>query len=532
MTERPTKKESPAVAPESGGGRTEELAYRLQQQELLAQFGMFALKCKDFDALLQEATRLCAQGLHTTHAKAMRWLPSENRLLVRAGVGWAEGVVGKASVGADLESPAGYALRTGEPVISNHLGDETRFRTPKLLAEHGVKRAINVVIRGDDEPYGVLEVDSPSEGRFTESDLAFIQGFANLLGVAIERHRADAALHESQARYRAIIDTAVDAIVVIDENEVMQSFNGAAERMFGYTAAEAIGQNIRLLMPAAFAAEHDGELAAYFRLGRPGGMGIGREVEGRRKDGSTFPLALSVAEWRAGHQRHFTIIMRDVSAYHAAEKRGQLLLQELSHRVKNMLATVQAIARQTLRSAGSLDAFTQAFEARLTGIAATHDLLTAGRWQGASLHDIIAKEAAPYQSAGKKARIRIAGTPVELPPSQALAAGMVFHELMTNAVKYGALSVPTGRVDVTWDVAESTTGRSLRLQWTESGGPRVSPPRRRGFGSRLIERSLAQEVDGTARLEFAPAGLRCAMTLSLSPADGAPQQTAKELPAS
>ncbi len=129
----------------------------------------------------------------------MEYLPAEHQFVVQAGVGWKPGVVGNARVGADIESPTGYAFQTGEPVISNHLGGESRFRTPKLLEDHGVKRAINVVIRGEGKAFGALEVDSPTDGRFTEADISFLQGFANLLGGAIDRQHAEEALSRSQA---------------------------------------------------------------------------------------------------------------------------------------------------------------------------------------------------------------------------------------------------------------------------------------------------------------------------------------------
>ncbi|ACK81449.1 sensor histidine kinase [Methylorubrum extorquens] len=196
-------KAAPAVAPEQGASVAEELAYRLRQQRLAAEYGHFALRTHDTAALLQEATRVCALGLHSEFCKVMRFLPDEGRFLMVAGVGWKPGFVGHAHAGADLESPAGYAFQTGEPVISNHLEGETRFRTPDILVEHGVRRAINVLIRGEDTRYGVLEVDSPTEGRFTEADLAFMQGFANLLGVAIERQQAEESLRASQAETRA-----------------------------------------------------------------------------------------------------------------------------------------------------------------------------------------------------------------------------------------------------------------------------------------------------------------------------------------
>lgn len=177
----------------------EELRYRLRQQQLSTEYALFALQTHDVGALLESAAQACAQGLLSKLCKVMEFLPDENNFVVRAGVGWNPGVVGSARVGADTASPTGYAFQTGEPVISNHLGGESRFRTPTLLAEHGVKRAINTVIRVGGERYGVLEVDSPIEGRFTEADLTFVAGVANLLGVALERQRSEEALLHKEA---------------------------------------------------------------------------------------------------------------------------------------------------------------------------------------------------------------------------------------------------------------------------------------------------------------------------------------------
>ncbi|TJZ91421.1 GAF domain-containing protein [Paracoccus gahaiensis] len=191
-----------AVPPETEDSAAEELTYRLRQQQLAAEYGAYALRTHDLGALLLEATRVCAEGLHSRFCKVMEYLPDEGSFILREGVGWRPGLVGHARIGADLESPTGYAFQTGTPVISNHLDQETRFRTPRLLAEHGIRRAINVLIQGDGGRYGVLEVDSPTEGRFTQADLAFLQGFANLLGVAIERHQGEDALRTSEARLR------------------------------------------------------------------------------------------------------------------------------------------------------------------------------------------------------------------------------------------------------------------------------------------------------------------------------------------
>ena len=181
------------------------LRLRIRQQEILAELGVFALQGAQLGELLDHTAHLTAEGLEAEYCKVMEYIRAENRLLVRAGVGWDAGVVGSASVGADLASPAGYALHTGKPVISNHLENEERFRTPELLLEHGIRRAMNVILQGDGSPFGVLEVDSRSEGEFGEHDLAFLQGAANILGMAIERQRYERNLKAALDRQQVLL---------------------------------------------------------------------------------------------------------------------------------------------------------------------------------------------------------------------------------------------------------------------------------------------------------------------------------------
>jgi signal transduction histidine kinase/ActR/RegA family two-component response regulator len=186
-----------------------ELEARLQQQALLAEIGRRALADPAPDILLGEAARLTALGLRTRYCKVLEYLPDRNRLLVRAGVGWHAGVVGHATIGAELDSPAGYALHTGKPVISNNLSSEHRFRTPTLLLEHGVVRAANVILLGEGCPFGVLEVDSEEPGAYSEHDIDFLQGVANLLGIALKRSQAEAALRELNETLESRVEAAV-----------------------------------------------------------------------------------------------------------------------------------------------------------------------------------------------------------------------------------------------------------------------------------------------------------------------------------
>ena len=200
-----------------------------------------------------------------------------------------------------------------------------------------------------------------------------------------------------------------------------------------------------------------------------------------------------------------------------AEQRQTLLLQELNHRVKNTLATVQSIANQTLRSTKSPEAFRDAFLARLKALSATHDLLTQGHWEGAALQDVLASELSPYQDRSGP-RYTLEGPSLRLSPNAAITLALAFHELATNAAKYGALASAEGRLDVRWRLVSNGKGPVLRLEWRETGGPPVEKPSRRGFGSRLIEGSVAHDLGGTALLDYAPGGLCCDIEVPLGAA--------------
>ncbi len=207
--ESPDGGKTPIVEPSPQGDTLDPiqraLGQRIRQQEILSDLGVKALQGLSFEELLAETAQLTADGLRAEFCKVLEYIPSENRLLVRAGVGWGPGVVGVVSVGADLASPGGFALRTGKPVISNQLENEERFRTPELLRTRGIRRAMNVILQGDGEPYGVLEVDSRSEDAFEENDLAFLQGAANILGMAIERERRERSLKAAVERQQFLL---------------------------------------------------------------------------------------------------------------------------------------------------------------------------------------------------------------------------------------------------------------------------------------------------------------------------------------
>lgn len=316
------------LPPELGGTPREELAYRLRQQAIVSEFGLFALRCYDLPALFQRAVVLCARGMQTDFCKILEFDPAANRLVVRAGVGWAAGVVGTASVGADLESPSGFALRTGRAVISNHLAAETRFRTPTLLADHGIKRAVNVLIAAGpkDEPFGVLEVDSSSEGRFEEADVAFMQAFASLLGVAIERQWTEAARREQEEQASVIVEAAQDyAFVSVSPARVITGWGRGAELAFGYASDEIIGQPFDVLFtPEDRQAGVPGQ-----ELDRARALGISADDRWhRRKNGERFWVHGSTRPLHdtRGDLRGYLKVSRDETARRA--EREALVVSE------------------------------------------------------------------------------------------------------------------------------------------------------------------------------------------------------------
>jgi PAS domain S-box-containing protein len=235
------------------------------------------------------------------------------------------------------------------------------------------------------------------------------------------------------------------------------------------------------------------------------------EYRTRRPDGSIgWVLARGRAVYEDGQAVRMAGISLDITARKLAEERQVLLINELNHRVKNTLASVQSLAMQTYRGAEANAGADEAFIERLYALARVHDLLSETAWEGASLADVVGQTLAPYvEEAG---RFTIAGPVVRLIPNAAVSLNMAFHELATNAMKYGALSTPAGRVDIAW----RAEGEDVAIDWRESGGPRVAEPVRRGFGSRLIERGLARELGGEARFTFRPEGLTCQIRAPLS----------------
>lgn len=309
-----------------------------------------------------------------------------------------------------------------------------------------------------------------------------------------------------------IIENARDyAIFTMDTKGLVTSWSPGAERITGYNVAEAVGMNVARLFT-----EPD-QVAGVDRLELETALEKGRAEDSRwhvRNGGEWFwSNGVLIAFLRDGEPALLKIL-RDETAVKLAMEHRILLLNELNHRIKNTLATVQSIAEQTLRSASVEPAVRDNLTGRLIALSNAHNVLVQESWAGAELAEVVDQAIAAYRSDGS--RFAIDGPPVRLSPVLAVSISLALHELATNALKYGGLSLPEGRISVSWTDAHDGAGRRfLTLLWKEAGGPTVSPPTRLGFGARLMARVFA-ESGGSARLDYDPAGLLCVINLPLS----------------
>jgi two-component system CheB/CheR fusion protein len=331
-------------------------------------------------------------------------------------------------------------------------------------------------------------------------------GAVNMLVDISERKRTEVIAQ----RFASIVESSDDAIVSKDLNGIIASWNRGAERLFGYAADEIIGKPVTILIPPE---RHDEEPRILSRIVR-GERVDPYETIRRRKDGSLVEISLTVSPVKDADGRIIgaSKIARDISDRKRKEERIALLAREVDHRSKNLLALVQATVHLT--HADTADELKSALMGRLQALSNAHVLLAQSRWEGADLHGLVSEELSPYCQEGEQ-RAEIMGSNLVLEPATAQSIAVALHELTTNAVKYGALSVPTGRLRVEW---QSPADGSVVLRWTETGGPPVKPPTRRGFGTRVVDRMIRDQLKGVARFDWREAGLVCEIALpALSP---------------
>lgn len=329
---------------------------------------------------------------------------------------------------------------------------------------------------------------------------ADVEGFHDALGpfvVAAEQTRMAMVFTDAKA----------------DDNPVI-FVNDAYLELTGYSREEVLGQAF-----GAFLSRSDEATISVMAAEFDGHSDCGSDVCYRRKDGSEFWATMLISPVRdesGDIVQHFASFV-DQTAHKDDQAQSKMLIDELNHRVKNTLSTVQSIVIQAFRGNTDPALIREAMESRLFALARSHDLLTEQNWGTANLRDVVARALEPFGVAnGRSERFVITGDDFRLTPQATLALGIAFHELATNAVKYGAFSNEAGSIEIDWTMKPRGEGERLLIRWREKGGPPVSGPTRKGFGSRVLERGLAHELEGSVTLDYAAEGVICTIDIPAS----------------
>ena len=531
----------------NGKGRYREL---LRQQHVLSRFGELALKSEDLDEILMEACRLVGEALETDLAKVVELQEDGETLLVRAGVGWKPGVVGQLRLKLDERCSEGYALKSGKPVISPDIHEEKRFHYHRFLVDNGVKAiATVIIIGGKDRPaYGLLQVDSRQPRQFTQQDLTFLRGYANLLAEAVERLRVLRQVRDSNRdlearvaeRTRQLEEAAAErarAREVLSRAHAMETVIQHLPIGAGLIAPS--GQVIfanpefRRLLPRPLVPSADTEVGSRWAGFHPDGSRVqpqdyptAQALRGKVVRNMSFlhSTATEGDRWRlvTGIPVHgedglvgaaLTVIV-DVDEEKRAAERQHLLTREVDHRAKNMLAVVQAALRLT--RADDIGSFVRSIEGRVAALARAQALLAADRWSGADLRTLLRGELSAFlDRKGTGPQVLLRGPALTISAEATQPLSMAIHELATNATKYGALSCAEGLVSVEWHL-RGEEDEILRLRWSETGGKVLKePPAKQGFGSRVLNGTLRKQLGGTVSMNWGPEGLVCDIEVPL-----------------
>jgi len=315
---------------------------------------------------------------------------------------------------------------------------------------------------------------------------------------------------ELHAGLRSVLDTALDAVVVMDIEGRVRAWNARSAECFGWSAAAAVGRRLSdLIIPPRYRPAHERGFKHYLRTGIGPVLDSRIEVDALHRDGHEIPVELSITEAKQFGERLFIGFIRDISERKEAAERQQRLLSELNHRVKNMLSVVLAVAHQTARNSPDIGAFQESFAGRLKTLSDGHDLLVASEWKDVDLATLANKLLGADAAAG---RASLSGEPIQLSASRVIGLVLILHELYTNAVKYGALKVPEGRIDLDW---HQENGDAI-IRWQERGLEGIHEPSGTGYGQQMLAMTARADLQGRVEFDWRPDGLLATIRFPVS----------------
>lgn len=476
-----------------------------KQQRIVAELGRRALSINSIERFFKVACDSLAREFAYDCTKVMRFHRETEDFSLVAGFGWREGLVGTARVPSEMHSQAGYTALQRGPVIVEDFNTEERFERPLLLADHGIESGISCLIGRDDDVWGVIGIHCKKPRQFSDEDGAFVQAIANLLYDSILRISREEALAEAEETLRLTLDAAdmgvwrweIDKDVVIWDDNVRRIFDVDKDEQLNYAAFldHVHPDDRQTVMDAVSAAlDEDESYQTDYRVVQPSGDIVSVVARGD----------IICAE---GEKRVLLGVIYDVTRQKTLERQYELIARELDHRVKNLLATVVSMARMMNTDALSIEDFKAVFQARMESLANTHGLLAQSKWRGATIDELLDLELEPYRRFDRE-NIKKRGPAVTLEPHAAQCLSMAFHELATNAAKYGALSVETGTIAVKWDFSVTDDKTYLDIEWSERGGPKIAKPTSEGFGTKVLNSLLAHQLSADVELSYEAAGFR------------------------
>ena len=311
------------------------LEHRLREQAVVARFSLDALQATNIQTICDDATHILMREMGANFSSIFELSTDAKIMLLRSGAGWKPGHVGITTIEVSEETATGRALQLNQPIVIEDVRADRQVRLPEFMQAHRVASSMAVVIQGRERAFGVLSVDAIAHRAFGANDIHFLESIGNALAAGISRIQFEHELRDTAARLKGIVETAVDGIITINERGIVETMNPAAECTFGYAADEVIGSNVSMLMPEPYRSEHDGYIERYRRTGERRIIGIGREVRGRRKDGTEFPMDLAVSTTSLGDRRIFTGLVRDITT----RKKLEQEILEISDQEKRRLGS-------------------------------------------------------------------------------------------------------------------------------------------------------------------------------------------------
>lgn len=467
------------------------------------------------DEIMAVTARLLGQQVGATNCAYADMAPDQNAFTIRGDwtAAGTESIVGT----YDLTSfgPTAYAaLRAGKPFVTQDSRAELGDEEAALFTELGLAATVCLPLVKQGRLTALMAVHSATPREWTAEDLSLVTETTERSWAYIERVRSEAALRDSEAALRAVVEQMPIgvAIATVPEGKLL-IYNQQCNRLLGveadrrvdvrdydiYRAIDARGERIPVRHYPLSRAVINGEVVR------------NEEMRYRHANGDVITLEVNASRivTSEGAADLAVTTFADITNRKVAERHQRLLIDELSHRAKNLLAIIQSVAHQTFKGVGDPKAMVSAFEGRLGALAAAHSILTRQRWEAVPLRQILCETIVAVKSDDH--RLKLDGPDLMVSPKTGVSLAMAAHELATNALKYGSLSNEHGMIAIRWKIAD---GR-LYLTWDESGGPPVSVPNRRGFGSRMIERGLAAELGGSVTIDFRPTGVLCTVDAPL-----------------